>query len=130
MCAMRYAPAHRHGRLVHSHAHGGVHRHLFAPWASSVLAEPHAHLGHADTAHDHDHEHEHEHGQSHGHSHGLTDPSIVRSHAGIRAVALALAVLARTAGAQLAIYLLSGSVALLAALVHNLGDALTALPLG
>lgn len=35
-----------------------------------------------------------------------------------------------TAGAQAAIFTLSGSVALLADLIHNLGDALTALPLG
>ena len=35
-----------------------------------------------------------------------------------------------TAGAQVAIYLVSGSVALLADLVHNFGDALTAIPLG
>jgi len=130
MRSMRLALAHRHGRLVHSHSHRGVHRHLFAPWASSVLAESHAHVVDAHGDHDHEHEHEHEHEQSHGHSHGLTDPSIVRSRAGIRAVALALVVLALTAAAQLVIYLLSGSVALLADLIHNLGDALTALPLG
>ncbi len=35
-----------------------------------------------------------------------------------------------TAGAQVAIFVLSGSVALLADLIHNFGDALTALPLG
>jgi cation diffusion facilitator family transporter len=39
-------------------------------------------------------------------------------------------VLGLTAGAQAAIFTLSGSVALLADLIHNLGDALTALPLG
>ena len=38
--------------------------------------------------------------------------------------------LALTAGLQLAVFLLSGSVALLADLIHNFGDALTALPLG
>jgi len=45
-------------------------------------------------------------------------------------VALSLAVLAVTAGAQAAIYTLVLSVALLADLVHNFGDALTAIPLG
>jgi len=66
----------------------------------------------------------------HGHSHGLVDRSILRSRAGIRAVALSLAILGIAAGAQLAIFALSGSVALLADLIHNFGDALTAVPLG
>jgi cation diffusion facilitator family transporter len=39
-------------------------------------------------------------------------------------------VLALAAGAQVAIFLLAGSVALLADLIHNFGDALTAIPLG
>ena len=66
----------------------------------------------------------------HGHSHGLVDPTIVRSRAGLRAVSLSLAVLGATALAQVAIYVVSGSVALLADLIHNFGDALTAVPLG
>lgn len=45
------------------------------------------------------------------------------------AVGLSLAVLGVTALAQLAIYLASGSVALLADLIHNFGDAATAFPL-
>jgi cation diffusion facilitator family transporter len=48
----------------------------------------------------------------------------------VRAVAISLAVLALTAGAQAAIFSLTGSVALLADLIHNFGDALTAIPLG
>jgi cation diffusion facilitator family transporter len=75
-------------------------------------------------------DHEHGHGHGRGHSHGVVDASIVRSRAGIRAVALSLVVLGLTAGAQAAIYALSGSVALLADLIHNAGDALTAVPLG
>jgi len=39
-------------------------------------------------------------------------------------------VLGATAAAQTLIFVLSGSVALLADLIHNFGDALTALPLG
>ena len=70
------------------------------------------------------------HGRGHGHSHGLVDRSIVRSIAGVRAVGKSLLVLGLTAGAQVAIFALSGSVALLADLIHNFGDALTALPLG
>jgi len=66
----------------------------------------------------------------HEHSHGLVDRSILRSRAGVRAVALSLAILGITAGAQVAIFVVSHSVALLADLIHNSGDALTAVPLG
>src|SRR4051794_26241946 len=71
----------------------------------------------------------HGHG-AHGHSHGLVDDSIKRSRAGVRAVLISLAVLGLTALAQTLIFALSGSVALLADLIHNFGDALTAVPLG
>jgi len=74
-------------------------------------------------------DHEHEHGED-GHSHGLVDGSIIRSRSGVRTVVISLAVLGLTAVAQTAIFALSGSVALLADLIHNYGDALTALPLG
>lgn len=67
---------------------------------------------------------------SHGHSHGLVDPSILRSRAGVRAVAVSLAVLGATAAAQAVIFVLTDSVALLADLIHNAGDALTAIPVG
>jgi len=70
------------------------------------------------------------HDHHHGHTHGRVDPSIVRSRAGVRAVAISLAVLAVTAALQIAVFLLSSSVALLADLIHNGGDALTAIPLG
>jgi len=66
----------------------------------------------------------------HGHSHGLVDRSIIRSHEGVKAVAIGLAVLGVTAGLQLAVFLFTNSVALLADLIHNFGDALTAVPLG
>ena len=69
-----------------------------------------------------------EHG--HGHTHGLVDPSIVRSHAGVKAVLISLGVLGATAAVQAVIFVLSGSVALLADLIHNAGDALTAIPVG
>jgi cation diffusion facilitator family transporter len=65
-----------------------------------------------------------------GHSHGLVDDSIKRSREGIRAVALSLAVLGLTTVVQALVFALSGSVALLADLIHNGGDALTAVPLG
>jgi cation diffusion facilitator family transporter len=52
------------------------------------------------------------------------------SRAGLRAVAWSLLVLLLTAAAQAAVFVVSGSVALLADLIHNVGDALTAVPLG
>ncbi len=84
-------------------------------WRRSSAAHPHAH--------------DHGHGE-HGHSHGLVPDSIKRSHAGVRAVALSLAVLATTAIVQAVVFVTTGSVALLADLIHNGGDALTAIPLG
>lgn len=79
--------------------------------------------GHPHAGHDH-------HGGGHGHSHGLVDESIKRSEEGVRAVAVSLAILAATASVQTIVFVASGSVALLADLIHNFGDALTAIPLG
>lgn len=79
-----------------------------------------------DPTHDHEHHDHHE----HGHTHGLVDRSIMRSHDGVRAVAISLAILGLTALVQTVVFFLSGSVALLADLIHNYGDALTAIPLG
>ena len=72
----------------------------------------------------------HAHTHAHGHSHGLVDESIKRSREGLRAVGLALLILTLTAIAQTVIYVASGSIALLADLIHNAGDAATAIPLG
>jgi cation diffusion facilitator family transporter len=92
------------------------------------MADPRRGVAHAHDAQEHsDHGHGDEH---HGHSHGLVHPSIARSREGLKAVAISLAVLGVTALAQTAIFFASGSVALLADLIHNFGDALTALPLG
>ena len=76
------------------------------------------------------HEHSHHGDEGHGHSHGLVDPSIARSREGVKAVSISLVVLLATTLIQGGIYLATNSVALLADLVHNFGDALTALPLG
>ena len=70
------------------------------------------------------------HDGGHGHSHGLISASIKRSKAGLRAISLSLMVLLITSGAQAVVFVLTGSVALLADLIHNFGDALTAVPLG
>jgi cation diffusion facilitator family transporter len=74
--------------------------------------------------------HHPEYDHEHGHPHGVIDPSIKRSRAGLRAVGVSLALLGATAAIQAAIYAATGSVALLADLIHNFGDALTAVPLG
>jgi len=72
--------------------------------------------------------HGHDHGG--GHSHGLVARSIVSSRAGLRAVSWSLLVLLITTVLQFGIFVLTGSIALLADLIHNFGDALTAIPLG
>jgi cation diffusion facilitator family transporter len=71
----------------------------------------------------------HAHAVGHGHSHGLVDPTIKRSRAGLVAVGWSLLVLGLTALAQTAVFVASGSIALLADLIHNFGDAATAFPL-
>lgn len=67
-------------------------------------------------------------GHSHDHTHRVDD-AMRDSAAGIRAVKVSLGVLGLTAAAQLVIVVVSGSVALLADTVHNVSDALTAVPL-
>ena len=86
---------------------------------SGALGRKHDHGDHGDHG-----------GGGHGHSHGLVDRSLVRSREGVKAVSLSLALLGVTALVQVVIFVLSGSVALLADLIHNFGDALTAVPLG
>ena len=84
-----------------------------------------------DAHHDHEHGHDHDsHDGGHGHSHGLVDRSIVRSRDGVKTVSISLAILTVAAIVQTVIYLATGSVALLADLIHNFGDGLTAVPLG
>src|SRR5437899_4654174 len=111
---MTAGAAHRHGHRIHSHPHTAAHRHF------PLLLLPSEPVAVAD---DHDDPHD-------GHSHSLVDRSIVRSRAGIHAVSWSLAVLTLTALAQAFIYSRTLSVALLADLIHNFGDALTAIPLG
>jgi cation diffusion facilitator family transporter len=84
----------------------------------------------AEHSHADDHPHGHDEDGGHGHSHGLVDRSIIRSREGVKAVAVSLGVLGLAALVQTIIFAASGSVALLADLIHNFGDALTAIPLG
>jgi len=89
----------------------------------------------AEHFHDHHHEgHKNDHGHSHGygkhgHTHGTIDPSIATSERGIWAIKWSFIGLAATALFQIAVVLLSHSVGLLADMIHNFGDAATAIPL-
>jgi divalent metal cation (Fe/Co/Zn/Cd) transporter len=127
-----YAPVegnlHRHGELRHAHPHRGPHEHV-DPRGDERSPGDRGHFPfHRHVPHRHVHAEAHSH--SHPHSHGLIDDSIKRSREGVRTVTPALAILAATAAAQALVFALTGSVALLADLIHNGGDALTAIPLG
>jgi cation diffusion facilitator family transporter len=93
-----------------NHSHDGEHSH--------------SHDGKKHDSHGHDH-----HGDSHGHSHGYVDPSILTTERGIWAVKWSFIGLFITALFQIIVFFYTGSVALLADTIHNLGDAATALPL-
>lgn len=108
-----------HG-LAYEHLGGDLHRH------EAGLTHAHPHIG----PHTHEVENAHHGGDAHGHTHGLIDPTIKRSREGIRAVILSLIILGLAAAAQGLLFALTSSVALLADLIHNTGDAATALPLG
>jgi cation diffusion facilitator family transporter len=85
------------------------------------------------------HDHDHHHGWRGRLRHALTphshdaadsvDDALEASGQGIRAVKISLVVLGVTAALQLIVVAVSGSVALLADTVHNLSDAMTAIPL-
>ena len=85
---------------------------------------------HAQSHEDHGHGHgAHASDRGHHHTHGVVDPVIATTARGIWAVKWSFVILAVTAALQLGIVLLSGSVALLADTIHNVGDAVTAVPL-
>lgn len=117
--------------LTYEHLGGDLHRHGQQPPHSHDHTGPHTHDVVHSKAQEHEHhDHDHEGHSGHGHTHGLVDRSIMRSRKGLEAVGLSLAVLGATALVQTAIFVASGSVALLADLIHNFGDAATAIPLG
>src|SRR3954466_11308766 len=67
------------------------------------------------------------------HSHDSADKvdsALEASRDGLRALWVSLAILGVTAAAQAVVVVLSGSVALLGDTLHNVADALTAVPLG
>jgi cation diffusion facilitator family transporter len=65
----------------------------------------------------------------HGHRHGVVDPGVAATERGIWAIKWSFIGLAITAILQMLVVWLSGSVALLADTIHNVGDAATAIPL-
>ncbi|MGB3311916.1 MAG: cation diffusion facilitator family transporter [Nodosilinea sp.] len=75
-------------------------------------------------------EHQHDHGHGHTHTHGAVDPEIAASDRGLWAVKWSFVGLVITAIAQAVVFVFSGSVALMADLIHNVGDAMTSVPLG
>jgi cation diffusion facilitator family transporter len=96
---------------------------------------------HGDAHHEHDHDHGHSHpagvmGFFYGlfvpHTHDAADSiddALEASAEGVRALKISLFLLLGTSVLQFAIFLFSGSVALLADTIHNFSDALTAVPL-
>lgn len=86
-------------------------------------------LGIAQPDNAHAHGGGHAHGGPHGHTHGVVDPTIATTDRGIWAIKWSFIILAITAALQLAMVFASGSVALLADTIHNVGDAVTAIPL-
>lgn len=73
--------------------------------------------------------HHHVHSGTHGHTHGMVDPTIATTERGIWAIKWSFVILGVTAALQFAVVLVTGSVALLADTIHNVGDAATAVPL-
>ena len=129
----------------HSHAHP----HADHEQESGASAHDHADRDHGqDHGHTHGHGHSHDHGE-HGHSHptgfkgflyGIFVPhshdaadsidDAMEAHSeGIRALKISLVLMLATTVLQAAVVAFSGSVALLADTIHNLSDALTAVPL-
>lgn len=70
----------------------------------------------------------HEH--AHDHTHGVINSTILTTRRGVWAVKWSFIGLMITTAFQAVIVYLSGSIALLADTIHNLGDACTAIPLG
>lgn len=136
---------HGHG---HGHGHGAEehgHPHEDRP-APSAHGHGHGHGHSRGDDHGDDHGgHGHEHGTSllararhavselvGGHSHDAADQvddALEANAAGRRALLLSLLILAVTAALQAVVVVVSGSVALLGDTLHNVADALTAVPL-
>jgi cation diffusion facilitator family transporter len=92
----------------------------------------HDHSHESNHSHEDDHQHGahgHSHAQGHGHTHGTVNPSILTNERGVWAVKWSFIGLLVTTLLQGIVVYLSGSIALFADTIHNLGDACTAIPL-
>lgn len=135
---MSYPEPHRHDddEVEVGHPHDQIHeRHVHAHGGPGVRSPG--------ESHDHGQDHEHgsalwsrvRHGISElvgGHSHDAADQvdDVLEAEAdGRRALLISLGLLAVTAAIQAGVVVLSGSVALLGDTMHNVADALTAVPL-
>jgi cation diffusion facilitator family transporter len=99
---------------VPAHEHGHGHREDQGERRAGRLRH---FLGHVLQPHSHD-------------SHEKVDSALESSKDGLRALWVSLVILGVTALAQAVVVILSGSVALLGDTLHNIADALTAVPLG
>jgi cation diffusion facilitator family transporter len=140
-----------HPPAASDHPHPQPHASDEHPHAHASDDHPHPHRSGGD-GHPHgSHEHGHGHGSDHGHEHeaprGLigflksifaphshdaadsVDQALESSARGIRAVQISLVALGATFLLQLVLVFATNSVALLADTIHNLADALTAVPL-
>ncbi|MEJ2354008.1 MAG: hypothetical protein P8Y03_29895, partial [Anaerolineales bacterium] len=94
----------------HPHMHGHHHDHTHAPHNQDLWGRIAARF--------HLHHHDHHHGEL------ASDQAFLDDQEGIRAVWLALAALTLTSILQLIIVVWSGSIALFADTLHNIGDGL------
>ena len=123
----------------HGHGHGHLHGHGRGHGQGSTHGHGHDH------GQDHGHGHEHGHGHAHGsglfakmkhtlipHAHDANEAIQTAEEAskdGIRTAWIGLAGMMATAIGQLVIVAISGSIALLADTIHNVGHAATTIPL-
>lgn len=142
--------AHEHDHPGHDHAkhdHTSDHEPIVSVGPADVAGHAHGSAPeHGEHSHDEgEHGHDHDHGSSWwsrsrhwvselvgGHSHDAADQvdeALEADADGRRALLISLAGLAVTAAIQAAVVVLSGSVALLGDTLHNVADALTAVPL-
>ncbi|MEV0274044.1 cation diffusion facilitator family transporter [Hamadaea sp. NPDC050747] len=128
--------SHEHDHHEHGHDHPHEHDHEHEHGQSHGEQE-HGEHGHGEHGHG---DHEHREGLWHRLTHLVTphshdaaakvDAAMETSRDGLRALWISLGVLGVTAVLQAVVVVLSGSVALLGDTLHNVADALTAVPLG
>jgi cation diffusion facilitator family transporter len=112
-----HAPGVDEVRDVHAHAGAHGHPHEEAAGAGRALGRLWHELSHVVRPHSHD-------------ASAKVDRAMEASAQGMRTLWISLAGLGSTAILQAAVFVLSGSVALLGDTIHNAADALTAVPLG